>query len=112
VRALLPRLPEECTELRLAVIGPMGGREMVGPLEPLRRFAATDDELEKQFHLMEAQLYERTRNEVAERPSDGEGPGLPDAFEDEVEGLYTEDFEWMLFSNILKDGVTAFEVYP
>lgn len=52
--ALLPRLPEECQELRLSATGPKGPREIRGPLDPLRRFAASDDELEKQVYLMEA----------------------------------------------------------
>ena len=45
------------------------------------------------------------------RPSSGDSVGLPDAFEAAVEGLYQQDFEWMLFSGVLKDAVTAFEVY-
>lgn len=56
-------------------------------------------------------FYDRTWEEVSTRPSDGEGPGLPDVFEDEVEGLYGEEFEWMLLAGVVKDAVTAFEVY-
>lgn len=36
---------------------------------------------------------------------------LPDLYEDETDGLWPHDFEWMLLSGALKDAVTAFDVY-
>lgn len=36
---------------------------------------------------------------------------LPDLYEDETDGLWPHDFEWMLLSGALKDAVTAFGVY-
>jgi len=55
--------------------------------------------------------YERIWNELANSPGDPDGPELPDLFNDAVQGLWPSDHEWMLLSSVVKDGVTAFEVY-
>lgn len=34
-----------------------------------------------------------------------------DLFQDRVDGLWTKDFMWMLRAAILRDAVTAFDVY-
>jgi hypothetical protein len=49
--------------------------------------------------------------ELANSPGDPEGPDLPSLFHDAVEGLWPNEYEWMLFSAVVKDGVTALEVY-
>jgi hypothetical protein len=48
---------------------------------------------------------------LANSPGDPDGPELPDLFIDAVQGLRPSDHEWMLLSSVVKDGVTAFEVY-
>jgi hypothetical protein len=55
--------------------------------------------------------YERIWNELANSPGDPDGPELPDLFNDAVDGLWPSDYEWMLLPSVVKDGVTAFEVY-
>jgi hypothetical protein len=55
--------------------------------------------------------YDRIERELMNSPGDPEGPELPDLFHDAVEGLWPSDHEWMLLSSVVKDGVTAFEVY-
>ncbi len=55
--------------------------------------------------------YERIWDELANSPGDPDGPELPDLFNDAVDGLWPSDHEWMLLSSVVKDGVTAFEVY-
>jgi hypothetical protein len=56
-------------------------------------------------------FYNTTWSNIVARPSSGDGVGLPDVFEAAVEGLYERNFEWMLLAGVLKDAVTAFEVY-
>jgi hypothetical protein len=55
--------------------------------------------------------YHRIWDELANSPGDPDGPELPDLFNDAVGGLWPSDHEWMLLSSVVKDGVTAFEVY-
>jgi hypothetical protein len=55
--------------------------------------------------------YQRIWDELANSPGDPDGPDLPSLFHDVVEGLWPSDHEWMLLSSVVKDGVTAFEVY-
>jgi hypothetical protein len=55
--------------------------------------------------------YDRLWEEAAKQPAWDGGPELPDLFHDRIDGLWPHDFEWMLMAALLKDGVTAFEVY-
>jgi hypothetical protein len=55
--------------------------------------------------------YKRIWDELANSPGDPDGPELPDLFGDAVDGLWPSDHKWMLLSSVVKDGVTAFEVY-
>ena len=55
--------------------------------------------------------YNRLWDELANSPGDPGGPELPDLFNDAVDGLWPSDYDWMLLSSVVKDGVTAFEVY-
>jgi hypothetical protein len=48
---------------------------------------------------------------LANSPGDPDGPELPDLFNDAVDGLWPSNYEWMLLSSVVKNGVTAFEVY-
>jgi hypothetical protein len=48
--------------------------------------------------------YDRLRAEFESSSPD-------DGFEVDIAGLNYEYYQWMLFSSVVKDGVTAFEVY-
>lgn len=54
--------------------------------------------------------YQDTWDEVGSRPA-GENDEWPDAFEAEVGLLWPHEFEWMFLAAVVKDAVTAFEVY-
>lgn len=54
--------------------------------------------------------YEDIWNEVGARPGD-ESAEMADLFHREVEGLWPREFEWMLLAAIVKDAISAFEVY-
>jgi hypothetical protein len=56
-------------------------------------------------------FYNSTWSNIVASPSSGDDVGLPDLFEKATEGLYEQQFEWMLLAGVLKDAVTAFEVY-
>jgi hypothetical protein len=58
-----------------------------------------------------ASTYERQWEEAGEQPAWPGGPERPDHFHDRIDGLWPHDFDWMLMAAVLKDGVTAFEVY-
>lgn len=53
---------------------------------------------------------ERTWEEIGRRPALDDGLEQIDVFDDEV-GLYPQDFEWMHAAAVLRDAVSAFEVY-
>lgn len=55
--------------------------------------------------------YEDTWEEVGSRPATEDDSDWPDAFEEEVQLLWPHEFEWMFLSAVVKDAVTAFEVY-
>jgi hypothetical protein len=57
------------------------------------------------------EVYDGIWNEIAEQPGDPDGPELPDLFHDAVDGLWSNDFEWMHLAGVIKDAVTNFEVY-
>jgi hypothetical protein len=53
---------------------------------------------------------ERTWEEIGRRPALDDGLAQIDVFDEEV-GLYPQDFEWMHAAGVLRDAVSAFEVY-
>jgi hypothetical protein len=55
--------------------------------------------------------YQAIWDRLAAEPSDGEGPELIDLFEDEVDALHQNDFDWQLSNLVIRDGVTLYEVY-
>jgi hypothetical protein len=55
--------------------------------------------------------YQAIWERLGAEPSDGEGPELIDLFEDEVDGLHQNDFDWQLSNLVIRDGVTLYEVY-
>jgi hypothetical protein len=57
------------------------------------------------------QFYERTWEDLAAAPGDPYGSDLADLFHYAVEGLWPDDFNWMLLAGAVKDAVTAFDVF-
>lgn len=55
--------------------------------------------------------YEDIWNELGAQPPANDSDELPDVFHREIEGLWPRDFEWMLRAAVVKDTVSAFEVY-
>lgn len=55
--------------------------------------------------------YQDTWDEVGSRPVGESDTDWPDAFEREVQLLWPHEFDWMFFSAVVKDAVTAIEVY-
>jgi hypothetical protein len=49
--------------------------------------------------------------EAGEEPYRDGGPEQLDSFEDKVYGLWHHDYTWMHLAGVLRDAVTAFEVY-
>lgn len=49
--------------------------------------------------------------EIGARPGTEDGPDQPDVFDKEVGGLWPDDYHWMLRAAVIRDAVTAFEVY-
>lgn len=58
-----------------------------------------------------AELYERRWNDSREGPADPDGPDPVDTFTDRVHGLWPYAYDWMLEAAVIKDAVTAYEVY-
>jgi hypothetical protein len=56
------------------------------------------------------QYAEQLWQEIGNRPSDGEGPEQADLYEREI-GLYPHEYEFMHHAAVLKDAVSAFEIY-
>jgi hypothetical protein len=50
-------------------------------------------------------------DEIGARPGTKDGPDQPDVFTREVDGLWPDDYYWMLRAAVIRDAVTAFEVY-
>lgn len=55
--------------------------------------------------------YQRRLDEIANQPSDGEGPGMFDLMDRAVDNLIPQDYLQMHLSGSLRDGVTVFELY-
>jgi hypothetical protein len=58
-----------------------------------------------------SEAYDKIWDEIANEPSNGEGPELPDVFDDRIAGVWPHEFQWMFLSGGLRDAVTAYEVY-
>lgn len=50
-------------------------------------------------------------DEIGQRPGDADGPDQADLFYDETGGLWPADYNWLLHSLLVRDAVSAFEVY-
>jgi hypothetical protein len=50
-------------------------------------------------------------DEIGARPSTEDESDQPDVFHEEVDGLWPDDYHWMLRAAVIRDAVTAFEVY-
>jgi hypothetical protein len=57
------------------------------------------------------ETYARIWEETSHEPGDPDGPELPDVFDSKIDGLWPHDYEWMHMAGVLRDAVTAFEVY-
>lgn len=55
--------------------------------------------------------YQQVWNELGEQPGWEDGPELPDLFHRAVDGLWPPDYHWMLQAAVVRDAVSAFEVY-
>jgi hypothetical protein len=55
--------------------------------------------------------YEQVWNELGKQPGSEDGPELPDLFNRAVDGLEPLDYHWMLQAAVVRDAVSAFEVY-
>lgn len=55
--------------------------------------------------------YEQIWNELGAQPGSEDGPELPDLFYRAVQGLEPPDYHWMLQAAVVRDAVSAFEVY-
>jgi len=55
--------------------------------------------------------YNALWEEIGARPGTKDGPDQPDVFTREVGGLWPDDYKWMLHAAVIRDSVTAFEVY-
>ena len=55
--------------------------------------------------------YEQVWQEVSELPGSDDGPDLYDVFSRAVDDLEPLDYHWMLQASVVRDGVSAFEVY-
>jgi hypothetical protein len=55
--------------------------------------------------------YEATWRRLSREPSDGEGPDLFDLMDQELDGLTSIQFDWLLVNMTLRDGVTLYELY-
>jgi hypothetical protein len=55
--------------------------------------------------------YEQIWNELSAQPGSEDGPELPDLFYRAVDGLEPLDYHWMLQAAVVRDAVSAFEVY-
>ena len=57
------------------------------------------------------ECFDRRWRESGEEPLKDDGREQVDVFEERVYGLYDHDFTWMHASGVLRDAVTAYEVY-
>jgi hypothetical protein len=55
--------------------------------------------------------YERIWEGAAHEPGDLDGSELVDVFNDRIEGLWPNDYEWMHAAAVIRDAVTNYEVY-
>lgn len=55
--------------------------------------------------------YDQVWNELGAQPGSEDGPELPDLFYRAVDGLEPLDYHWMLQAAVVRDAVSAFEVY-
>lgn len=55
--------------------------------------------------------YEQVWNKLSSQPGSEDGPDLPDRFYRAVNGLEPLDYHWMLQAAVVRDAVSAFEVY-
>jgi hypothetical protein len=55
--------------------------------------------------------YEQVWNELGAQPGSEDGPELPDLFHRAVDGLEPLDYHWILQAAVVRDAVSAFEVY-
>jgi hypothetical protein len=55
--------------------------------------------------------YEQVWKQLSEQPGSEDGPELPDMFNSAVDGLEPVDYHWMLQAAVVRDAVSAFEVY-
>jgi hypothetical protein len=57
------------------------------------------------------ETYDRLWDEAGREPGDPDGPELVDVFDDRIDGLWPDDYEWMFLAAVVRDAVTNFEVY-
>jgi hypothetical protein len=55
--------------------------------------------------------YQDLWDEIGAQPGSEDGPDQSDVFDGAVDGLWPEDYYWMLRAAVVRDAVTAFEVY-
>ena len=60
---------------------------------------------------MAREKYDQFWDEAGREPGDPENDDHVEAFERKVDGLWPHDYEWMHAAAVLRDAVTAFEVY-
>ncbi|HEX9767207.1 MAG TPA: hypothetical protein VGA36_10625 [Nitriliruptorales bacterium] len=57
------------------------------------------------------QAYNDIWERAAQEPAWDDSPELVDVFHDGIDGVWPNDFNWMFLSGVLKDAVTAYEIY-
>lgn len=55
--------------------------------------------------------WNKVSDQIASMPTFNDCPDHADLLFDRLDGLMPHEYEWMLFSGVLKDAVTAYEVY-
>ena len=78
------------------------------------RWRLADSDIRKFLTLTTRWMDERYNDlwdEIGARPGAVDGPDQSDVFTREVDGLWPDDYHWMLQVAVIKDAVTAFEVY-
>jgi hypothetical protein len=80
------------------------------------RFEWTDTDTQlrsflKLTHKWMDAAFEALWDEVGQRPGDPDGPDQPDVFLEETGGLWPGEYNWLLHSLLVRDAVSAFEIY-
>lgn len=57
------------------------------------------------------EAYDAIWERISHEPAEDDSSDIPELFHREVEGLWQNDFKWMLLAAVVKDAVSAFEVY-